>query len=845
MKKGLSTIVSVILVLLIAVATTVLVIMWLPKLTFKIFNLESSFNQSYVRSRACLSLENVDTIGKTLTIKNCGKITLGDFNFYIDENKLSLYLEKLDPQESVKLNYIEYLKKGYHNSYVSSNYAETPVVTFYKIYSCDVYIYQSMIPYMIDQSNRYYCLAENVHIDNQNAINFSSGVQNTTLECQGYNLDGNSAPNTNGVYLTGASTKNNIIENCNITDFYTGIYLQNGPSNNILNNTVSSNSYSIWIASSSNNTLTNNTLTNFYDAGILISNSNDNTITGGSINSNCYDYYLINAGMTNNFINTNFTQRNIYFDDSTSWFNYNNDTTGNIWLKTSVSAQAAINPYRKLINWNQTLIKWNDTSTTAITATYNITGLLTNTNYNVYNNSVTPTYTINSGSIGQINFTINLPANLEHEIRVEKLVFDGVLWFKFNEGSGTKTYDSSTYHNDGTFYGETFNDGISYSESTPTDLHTSSDKYGKALQFDGVNDFVNSTGYISGASILSNGITFAAWIKTSTSTIGAVVGQDTQTGCNYYCLGGLYVNYVSGKASMTVYNDTAYIDASSSKIVNDNQWHFIVGTYNISNYIEIYVDGVKEKSSFSGGIYGASPKSFIIGRQDILRTDFFNGIIDEVRIWNRTLNQAEIQAEMNSSMPISRPVASYSFEEPSAATYVNDTHIWVNGTYGSALSFDGANNYIDLGNKQVFNVQAITVTAWVKTSKNDWNTILVKDNYCYNGYWFGLDSTASPYLYTWTGGDAGCNNGLRSQHPYSPISDGLWHFVAVTYDGYKVNYYLGNSNIYTYDYGSYLPIGASTSNLIIGDSFNGIVDEVRVWSRALNSTEINAEMSNG
>ena len=58
---------------------------------------------------------------------------------------------------------------------------------------------------------------------------------------------------------------------------------------------------------------------------------------------------------------------------------------------------------RTLTNWNQTLLQWNDTSDDSVTTTtYNITGLMTNAVYYVYNDSVLA-YTLDSGSSGEIS----------------------------------------------------------------------------------------------------------------------------------------------------------------------------------------------------------------------------------------------------------------------------------------------------------------------------------------------------------------------------------------------------------------------------------------------------------
>ena len=128
---------------------------------------------------------------------------------------------------------------------------------------------------------------------------------------------------------------------------------------------------------------------NFYNNldGILISGTSNNSITGGSIRSSTsWDYWLASIGSTSNFTNTNFTgSRKINFNDATSWFNYRNETS-ELWLKTKVSTFGVIN--RTINKWSQTNMSWNESANRTVTATYNITGLLPNTKYMLYNYSV-------------------------------------------------------------------------------------------------------------------------------------------------------------------------------------------------------------------------------------------------------------------------------------------------------------------------------------------------------------------------------------------------------------------------------------------------------------------------
>ena len=99
---------------------------------------------------------------------------------------------------------------------------------------CQVYINASSeLPYTISQNNTYYCLNASGSTTGT-AISFSSGVQNSTLDCQNYNLNGDDGTTDYGVYLTGSYTKNNTIKNCNITNFGEGIYIRDYSRENIV-----------------------------------------------------------------------------------------------------------------------------------------------------------------------------------------------------------------------------------------------------------------------------------------------------------------------------------------------------------------------------------------------------------------------------------------------------------------------------------------------------------------------------------------------------------------------------------------------------------------------------------
>jgi hypothetical protein len=329
--------------------------------------------------------------------------------------------------------------------------------------NCDIFIGNStVIPYTFTQNNKVYCLASNIS-SNYTCLNIAA--QNVTLDCQGYTINycQNVTQYTGISYYAIAATSsydNITIKNCRIvqqnsngwscraistygTDNSTiknntittvgngnvGIYLSNSSNNLISANNITTSAYgSSGIAlnypSYYNNIVNNIIFTTGIEAyGIDMAVNSYNNITGGSIIAqNDYDYYIGWSDSTNNFTNTNFTtQRSFEISGANdTWFVYSNDSSSNIWLKTTLSENYQ-GISRRLINWNQTLMKWNDTFLNAsgsITARYNITGLISRSLYDIYNNSVLTYSDQYSGDSGILSFTINLPQNQWRNITV-------------------------------------------------------------------------------------------------------------------------------------------------------------------------------------------------------------------------------------------------------------------------------------------------------------------------------------------------------------------------------------------------------------------------------------------
>lgn len=193
---------------------------------------------------------------------------------------------------------------------------------------------------------------------------------------------------TNGYGISAKSSSYNRYYDSNILTSGSnahGIYIESGNYNNFLNNMISANG-----------------------SGIYINSADYDTIRDGSIISkSSNDYYLRNTGAVNNFIDTNFTTRNIYYYDNKSGFNYEDNS---ILLNTTqiISPTKSLKITRKLINWDQTNITWQETVSASRRLNYIMSGLLANTDYSVWNGSFIG-FNLTTDVDGNLpNFSINL-----------------------------------------------------------------------------------------------------------------------------------------------------------------------------------------------------------------------------------------------------------------------------------------------------------------------------------------------------------------------------------------------------------------------------------------------------
>ena len=238
-------------------------------------------------------------------------------------------------------------------------------------------------------------------------------------------------------------------------------------------------------------------------------------------------------------------------------------------------------------------------------------------------------YTIEDGRGGSANGTV--------VVSVTEPVSGLVGAWSFNDGAGTSAADASGNGRVGT---------VRQAVWTPNG------KYGSALSFDGINDWVTVADHAS--LDLTTGMTLEAWVRPGAmSGWETVVIKERGAGDYAYALyahdgapldGGAPVpsgNVRAGGARQTL-RGTTELPAGT--------WSHIATTYDGSTQ-RVFVNGVEVASRPQSGPIAVSAGVLRIGGNNSWTGEFFQGEIDEVRVYNRALSQPEIEADMKTPIP--------------------------------------------------------------------------------------------------------------------------------------------------------------------------------------------------
>ncbi len=407
---------------------------------------------------------------------------------------------------------------------------------------------------------------------------------------------------------------------------------------------------------------------------------------------------------------------------------------------------------------------------------------------------------------------------------------------------------------------------------------------GQAFSFDGVDD---AAFIADNASLRVSSFTLDAWINTADATLIQPIIAKVQTSENW-------ISYMlriqdGGKLALIVENraENRYAHWRTLSTLSSNRWYHVAGTWQNLNGdntdAKIYIDGVEQaiEMSLNNGysstfLPGYTSEPLYIGR-DGQPSGRFVGLIDEIDIYDRVLSASEIQSIFNAGSAgkctntpppvcVNPPSGLVSWwpgddnandiKDGNNGTLVNGA-TFAAGLVDQAFSFDGVDDFVRIEDNSNLRLGTgeITIDAWIKASpSNTFRAIAAKLglSFPFPGYalriaddnkveFLAVDCATGSCGFSLPGG-GGSKQPVRS---ISVVADNTFHHVTGVRrpDGtleIYVDGVLENTRVEP------LRNTDSADPFTIGEidavgpeqPFNGLIDEVDIYNRALSASEI-------
>lgn len=401
-----------------------------------------------------------------------------------------------------------------------------------------------------------------------------------------------------------------------------------------------------------------------------------------------------------------------------------------------------------------------------------------------------------------------------------------------------------------------------------------------ALHFDGTDDQV-VVAHDNSLNISGGDFTLEAWVYPTSGTAETIASKGNGDNVANQDIFIFQIN--SSKIFLRLGNTSGSSQGFSSNTdVPLNTWSHIAAVFNnTSKTVTFYLNGVAD----GGGIfttlplYNADTNPLYIGRQgNTCNCNFFNGRIDEVRIWSDQRTQKELSLNMNNAVVAGAAnlVAYYQMNEGTAngknsvlsttfdltasnfdGTLTNFTKTgtasnFVAGFTGvnHALNFDGVDDFVNMASPFTNFTNAITVEMWVNI-----NTLTSNEGVAGQS----IANVDVPGTNVWLLGNDGTNDGtltffvndngtLRSAKSTTDFRGTGWHHIAGVADASGITIYVdGVAEATGTGIGTSIQANGSAvihlgkdSRYASGRFLDGNIDELRIWSSAHTCAQIKA-----
>jgi hypothetical protein len=400
---------------------------------------------------------------------------------------------------------------------------------------------------------------------------------------------------------------------------------------------------------------------------------------------------------------------------------------------------------------------------------------------------------------------------------------------------------------------------------------------GQTFTFDGVNQLVT----VPDAPSLNptNALTLEGWVYLmafSGNDAVVVAGKDDPYGARQYMLGlGTFSNFWSFRAHIGVPGGYQYFNGATP--IQTGLWYHVAMTYD-GAALRLYLNGQLDGSIAVTGPITTTSNPLLIGGHAGGPWNF-NGLVDELSLYNRALSQAEIQGIFNAGSAGKCPTAPSTCVAPStgmiswwraegdAADAVGGNNGslfpgtgFASGNVGDAFNFDGENSAVVVPAAANLAVQSLTIEGWIVIT----DTVLARPivefanptGPCAMNMWYNIKPGVqgnSAGLYGFFRDDGG--NAVDLGTAPGVLQSNQWNHVALTFQANPSNDVLAlyvNGGIVGVTTSSvpvlwnsfenvnlgYRPVGSS--DLWGGRRHLGLLDEVSIYNRALSASEIQA-----
>jgi hypothetical protein len=357
---------------------------------------------------------------------------------------------------------------------------------------------------------------------------------------------------------------------------------------------------------------------------------------------------------------------------------------------------------------------------------------------------------------------------------------------------------------------------------------------------------------------VNSSFSLAAWVKLSTS------GQDNAVYDSGTQSERWFVQIESGGKIDFVERNIA--DNLSNTVLTPNVWHHIaiVKSGDSGTNLTLYLNGVADGTASVGSVAAPSGEKRI-GNWTENNDQVFNGSIDEVRLYSRALGAGEVAAlyaagaTERRAAPELGMIGYWSFDDATGTkatdfsgngsigtlTNMDASTDWVVGKRGKALDFDGSDDYVSAVNSTSITSAQTSVSLWVKVAAYPQaNPRLIEIQDGSSSAQIIRDGTSGQ----WVTKHSQFQSGFNGTQWGVPVV-GTWQHIVVVWDsvGNTTQFYLNgvaqdgtaNGNIGIGNQANAVYIG-SRSDLNATTFFDGIIDEVRIYNRALSLSEVSA-----